>query len=120
MTPTIWTANDAGHPFHKANAISGLEDAPIKPLTVGNIKLLDTDRLIKHLIRGIGEYVKSDDWLIVSGSGILVGHIQMLWMYYHERINILYWHAARREYVPRTIELDNIDRQFEMLEWRRD
>ena len=111
--PTVWIANDGGHPgYGKSRKIAG-EDAEIRFLTEGSINYHGTDRLTKHLAKGIARFVKEDDYLIPSGA-IIINMIAFdLWLRQHRRCNVLLWHGGKREYELHEIKSGNMERQLE-------
>lgn len=113
MPATIWISNDAGHVgYEKARIIAG-DDAVIRPLTLGNINPLNVDRLLYHLTHGVVEYVKPDDYLIISGTAIIPASALLLWLIMHGKCNILLWHAVRKEYKLYTLTLDDVKERLQ-------
>lgn len=106
-TPTIWIANEAGHPgYPLARKVVG-EDAPIRALTVGNVNTYQVDRLIWNLARGIVRYVRPDDFLILSGTIMIPAAALLLWIEMHGKCNILQW-SNKGEYKHHIITKEHI------------
>lgn len=106
---TVWIANEAGHNYEKARVFGD----DLKPLTLGNINPLQVDRLIWHLARGIGKYVREDDYLLVSGTPIISAMALLLWMTHFKKCQILLWNASGREYELTTVEMDHVQNLIE-------
>jgi hypothetical protein len=114
---TVWVANEGGHFYEPAKQIAG-EDAQIKPLTIDNVNTLQVDRLARHLVRGIVNYVQPEDYLIFSGSPVINALALHLWISMHGECRTLNWDAKRREYKLKTLTKDHmaylIQRQIEL------
>jgi len=116
--PTIWVANDAGHPgYEKAKDIVG-PDAVVRPLTVGNVNTYQVDRLIWNLARGIVRYVRPDDYLILSGTILIPAAALLLWLTMHGKCNILQW-STKGEYRHYTLTKEHIENIIESEMARR-
>lgn len=93
---TIWIANDAGHPTHKA--LDLVPGAEIRALTLGDINPLYLDRVAYHVARGITHYTSPDDYLIMSGYQVVSAMVFHFWLTHHGRIRLLLWNPRRQLY----------------------
>lgn len=114
IVATVWIANDAGHPdYEKSKEIAG-SDAVIRPLTLGDVNYLKVDRLNNNLARGIANYVKPEDFLILSGAQVVSAMAIVLWILQHGQCQCLIWHARQRRYSLAHIKKDNLERLLEI------
>lgn len=108
MPASIWLANDIGHSgYERAKRIAG-EDAIISPLTIGNVNVLQLDRLTWTLAQGIAKYVKPEDFLLFSGTAIIPAMALLLWVTMHGQCKILLWNAKARDYRQYVITAEGI------------
>lgn len=94
--PTIWVTNDAGHSTEKALLV--VPNAVIRPLTLGDINPLRVDRLCYHIARGITQYGKEEDYLLLSGYQMVNAMAVHLWLTHFKTVRILQWNAKQRRY----------------------
>ncbi|HET7322072.1 MAG TPA: hypothetical protein VFI96_06230 [Longimicrobiaceae bacterium] len=111
--PTIWIINEAGHPYHRA--LDLISDAELKPLTLGDINPLRTDRLNYHLAEGIGKYGKVEDYLLISGTPMVNAMAVLLWTLRFGEARILQWNAMRskRCYELTTVVKEDLEHLLE-------
>ena len=111
MKCTIWIINEAGHDYDKA--LDLIEDADLRPLTLGNINPLRVDRLTATLARGITRFVKKEDYALIAGTPVLNAIAITLWILHHGECNILQWNAKNKEYELSTLSREHMGRLLE-------
>lgn len=102
---TVWIANRCGHPYEDAERFGKLE-----ALTIGDVNPMQVDRLSWHISRGIGKYVKENDYLLVSGTNLVNMLALSLWLTRFDFCNLLIWDAKKQKYRKFTVKVDNFER----------
>lgn len=75
-------------------------------VTSGNVNVFATDR-IEAQIQEVLKTSHSSDWLLLSGSPVLVA-LAVGYMYrLHGQVNCLIWDTSIRDYVPRTLTFED-------------
>lgn len=105
--PTVWVANEAGHPYDKIKDKVG--DVEIKPITMGNVNPLRPDRLSWHIGRGLAKFVKEDDFLLISGSPVVNALVLAMWLLRFPTCKLALWDAKAGEYKLATVERSNME-----------
>lgn len=102
--PIVWVANVGGHQYDKAEQFGRL-----MPLTSGNVNYYNLDRVMVSVSPKLA-MAEADDYLLVSGSPILVGLIMSMWLTRFGRINLLQWSQVQENYVPIILRRDAVER----------
>lgn len=100
----VWIANEGGHPYSKAESFGRL-----MPLTKGNVNYFNLDRLMVSIAPKM-QSVHEDDYLLVSGSPVVVGLIMSMWLTRFDHCNILQWSQSRGEYIEIVLQREAVDK----------
>lgn len=78
------------------------------PISSGSHSFLRTVQLQRHIAKAIiGS--KPDDFLIVSGSGIIGSFALALWLLRHSACNLLIYDRPNSAYVLRTVSMEELE-----------
>lgn len=110
----VWIVNQAGHDYSSSEKY-GRNLA----LSIGNVDPFRVDRRSYDICNAIGIYTKKDDFLLLSGAPILNGLAFAAWLRMHKTVNLLQWHAKRREYLLSTYDANQLDTQLQNAIERR-
>lgn len=80
---TVFVVNFAGHDYTQAE-----KWGPVRPMTMGFVSFESLDRLVFQFAGEI-EKTSKDDWLLLSGAGVLNVIAAVIWFWKHKKINIL-------------------------------
>lgn len=107
--PTVWIANEAGHPYDKVRILlNKVRPLYIRPLTLDDVNPLEIDRLNWHLARGIVHYVKPDDYLLISGTPMVNAAAYAMWLLHHGKCQVIQWNAKLRRYELKVIDRNDL------------
>ncbi len=110
----VWIVNQAGHDYSASESF-GRNMA----LSIGNVDPFRVDRRCYDICSAIGLYTRKDDFLLLSGAPVLNGLAMSAWLRMHPSVNLLQWHAKRREYLLSTFDADQLDTQLQNAIERR-
>lgn len=106
---TIWLVNHSGHDYSPAlRVVPG--DAELSSLSIGNVNVLNVDRLADSLSEGIVRYTRPEDYLLFSGAPVLNALSMTIWLMHHGKVRTLNWDAKRRTYKLVEVTADNLSR----------
>lgn len=98
---------------------SALQYGALRPITSGNYPIYKTSRLIEEIASALAES-SSDDHLLISGSSVVAALCAVVWLMYHNKVNILLWDRGNGCYVERVIDKDSLRITIEQLVDRRE
>lgn len=104
----VWIVNEAGHDYTPAEVYGEL-----KKLTLGDVNPLQLDRLNFHLARGIAQFTRPEDYLLISGTPVVNAVALHLWLTMHKKCNLLQWNAKKREYELTEVSAEHMTRLLE-------
>lgn len=105
----VFVVNLGYHDFSPAKRFGDLV-----PCTKGNIDLRQTDR-IEAQIQTVLNESDEDDYLLVSGSPILVALAVGYWFRLHRTCNLLFWDSMLGDYLHRPTDFSPREAQIEAL-----
>lgn len=100
----VWIINEGGHSYDAA-----VRYGRLMALTSGNVNYYNLSRLMVS----IGPKLRAataDDYLLISGSPILVGLCVSMWLARFDRVNLLQWSNIQRDYVHILLERSAVSR----------
>lgn len=100
---TVWVVNFSGHKIRKAE-----EYGEIKILTRGKVNVFQGDRVLYELADKLKE-VKSDDYILISGTPILNVFVMTIVLLIVKKINYLLYDAKDSSYVVRTMVISDVE-----------
>lgn len=112
---TVYVSNMA--PEHDYS--SALQYGALRPITSGNYPIYKTARLIEEIASALIDS-KPDDHLLISGSSVVAALCAVVWLMYHNKINILLWDRGNGCYVERVVDKNELRVTIEQLVDRRE
>lgn len=100
----VWIANEGGHPYSKAKHFGRL-----MPLTTGNVNYFNLDRLMVGLAPKLRS-ASADDYLLISGSPVIVGLIMSMWLARFGKVNLLQWSQSKDKYIEIVLLNEAVER----------
>lgn len=87
--------NKGWHPYDAAKQYGTLVS-----ITEGRVSIQNTDRL-QHEIVTVIDTSDKEDWLLVSGSGIITALCIGYWLRRHDKVKVLFWDSLLKNYRER-------------------
>ena len=110
---TIWVVNEAGHEYEKALKV--VENAQLRPLTIGSVNPLYLDRLNYNLALGIAKYAQAGDYLLISGTPAVNAMAVTLWLLRFGEVHLLQWNAKHDRYEKSKISEEGVRNLLERV-----
>lgn len=100
----VWIANEGGHSYHKAEKFGRL-----MPLTTGNVNYFNLDRLMVSIAPKL-KSATADDYLLISGTPVIVALVVLMWVTRFGVVNLLQWSQSRGDYIEIVLTQEAVER----------
>lgn len=100
----VWIANEGGHSYKQAEKFGRLI-----PLTKGSVNYFNLDRLMVTIGPKL-QSVHPDDYMLVSGTPVIVGLVIAMWLARFDHINILQWSQSRGTYIEIVLHREAVEK----------
>jgi hypothetical protein len=79
------------------------------PLTTGNVNYFNLDRLMVTVAPKLRS-ASADDYLLISGTPVIVGLIMSMWLTRFGKVHLLQWSQSKDKYIEIVLLNESVER----------